>query len=120
MISSLACLVIFLPGLSRISSECCAETTTVSTRTGLPPSILDRDLRFAVGAKIWQYLFLPDFGQPLGQFVRQHDRHRHQFWGLTAGITGHQALVAGAADINSLRDIRRLRTDGIQNRAGII
>ena len=43
------------------------------------------------------------------QLVGQHDRQRHQFFGLVAGIAEHQALVAGAAGVHAHGDVGRLR-----------
>src|SRR6266851_868122 len=40
------------------------------------------------------------------------DRQRHQLWRLVACETEHHAGVAGAPDIDSLSDVRRLLVDG--------
>ena len=39
---------------------------------------------------------LADLGEPVGQPVREPDRHRHEVVGLVAGVAEHHALVAGA------------------------
>ena len=52
--------------------------------------------------------------------MREHDRQRHELFGLGAGEPEHQALVAGAAGIDAHGDVRRLavnrREDGARLR----
>jgi hypothetical protein len=71
-----------LDDASRISrsltcSACWVETTTASTRTGLP-SVLDGDLGLAVGAEPVERAVAAHVGELLGEAVRVVDAHRHQ------------------------------------------
>jgi hypothetical protein len=76
-------------------------------------------LRFAVGPHPFENLFLAHFGQTFGQSMGQHDRHRHELGRFIGGIPKHEALVAGAAGINSHGDIAGLLVDRRQDRAGV-
>ena len=60
-----------------------------------PVLVADRDLGLAVGAQVGQDLALAHLGQPLGQLVRQQDRHRHELLGLPRGVAEHHPLVPG-------------------------
>ena len=71
-----------------------------------PVGVLDGDLRLAVRPEVWHRLVLADARQLAGQLVGQLDRHRHQLGRLVAGEAEHHSLVAGAAGVNPLRDIR--------------
>ena len=51
--------------------------------------------------------------------MRQHDRQRHQLFGLVAGVAEHQALVAGAAGVDAHGDVGRLLVDRREHRAGV-
>ncbi len=75
---------------------------------GLTIDIFDRHLRFAVGAQEWEMSRLANIGQAPHQLMREHNGQRHQFVSFIAGITEHQALVAGAASIHAHGDIGRL------------
>ena len=89
-------------------SLCCVEMTTVSTRDGAAVDVFDGDLGFSVGAEEINDVLLADFGELVGEAVRQLDRHGHQFGSLVASVAEHQALVAGAAGINAHGDVGRL------------
>ncbi len=74
--------------------------------------VAHRHLRLAIGAEPVDAfdLFLPNFGEPVCQLVRQLNRQRHKLIGFVAGVSEHQALVAGAllgriASIDSLRNV---------------
>jgi hypothetical protein len=102
----------------------------------LIPDVLDRHLGLAVRAQVRDIAAAPDLGQPAGELVRQHDRHRHQLGGLPAREPEHEALVTGAlavqfvelagalalAVLESLRDalgdIRGLGADRHRHPAG--
>jgi hypothetical protein len=49
--------------------------------------------------------------------MREQNRHRHELVGLIRGIPEHHALVAGAAGVDTHRDIRRLPIDRTDHRA---
>ena len=97
--------------------------------------VADRHLGLAVGAQVGDLALLADLGEPLGELVRQVDRQRHQLGGLVAGVAEHQALVAGALQVQRVRavrtalavlprlvdalgDVRRLRADRDLDPAG--
>ena len=63
---------------------------------------------------------MPHLGEAPRQLVGQHDRQRHQLFGLVAGVAEHQALVAGAAGIDAHGDVGRLLVDGRDDRAGLV
>jgi hypothetical protein len=50
--------------------------------------------------------------------VGQHDRQRHQLFGLGAGVSEHEALVTGAAGIHAHRNVGRLTVNRRQHGAG--
>src|SRR6516162_3135303 len=59
---------------------------------------------------------MPGLGKRAQNRVCVEDRRRHQFWGLTAGIAKHHALIAGtlvlvARGVDSLGDVSRLPVD---------
>jgi hypothetical protein len=88
--------------------------------------VFDGDLRFAIGAQKWQRAILAHFRQAPDDPMRQDDGHGHQFRGLIAGITKHEALIPSPllgvqtlALRHALVDIRRLLMYGRQHRAGI-
>ena len=74
-------------------------------------AVLHGDLALAVRAQVLQGAVLADLGKATGDVVGVLDRRRHQFGGLIAGEAEHHALVAGAADIDTLGDVRRLLVD---------
>jgi hypothetical protein len=86
---------------------------------GLPVLVQAGDLRLAVGARPGQRAVLALGRQALRHAVSQRDRQRHQHVGLAAGVTEHQALVAGAAGVHAHRDVRRLLVDGDEDRARV-
>ena len=61
--------------------------------------VRDRDLGLAVGPQVGHLSALADLGQPLGEAVGQPDGKGHQLRGLVAGVAEHQALVAGALQV---------------------
>jgi hypothetical protein len=63
---------------SEMSGACWLETTTVFSRTGPQPVVLDGHLGLAVGAQVRDGPVAPDRGEAAGQPVRQRDRQRHQ------------------------------------------
>ncbi len=101
------------------SSLCCDETTTVSTRMGVSPSVLDADLSLAVRPEVGEDALAARLRQTFAQPVREHDRQRHQFRRLAAGVAEHQALVAGAAGVHAHGDVGRLAVDRRDDAAGI-
>ena len=81
------------------------------------------DLGLRVRAQPRQQVVLADFGLALDELVRVADRRRHQARRLVAGITEHEALVAGAlffgvAAVDAHRDVGRLLADDVQHAAG--
>jgi hypothetical protein len=60
----------------------------------------------------------PHFAQLPHQFVRHHDRQRHQLRRLVGSVPEHQPLIACPARIHAHRDIRGLALDGVQDAAG--
>ena len=88
-------------------------------RTGLPFDVLDADLALAVGTQEIEFAAAANFAQALHQLVRQHDRQRHQFRSLVAGIAEHQALVAGAAGVHTHGDVGRLRLNHVEDTASL-
>ena len=81
--------------------------------------ILDGDLRLAIRSEVLKQAFLADIGETAGELVRQQNRHRHKLGGFIAGETEHHALIAGAAGIDTHRDVWRLSVDGGYDRAGV-
>ena len=86
--------------------------------------ILESDLAFCIRAQPRQSTVFAYFSLTLYQTMRVGDWRRHQHVGFIGCITKHQALVASALfqrirAVNTLVDIRRLLTDGAQNRAGV-
>ena len=81
--------------------------------------VLHGDLTLGVGAEPLGLTRLAQLGQLPAQFVRVHDRRRHQFRRLVAGEAEHQPLVTGALlrggfagrglGIDALRNVRALR-----------
>ena len=78
--------------------------------------VMDRHLRLRIGAELagLPLACLASLRQALEDLVRIIDRRRHQLGGLPAGITEHDALVAGAfaglvARVHALGDIGGLR-----------
>jgi hypothetical protein len=72
------------------------------------------DLRFGVRPQPADDPRLADFGQFAPEAMRVHDRRRHHLRRFVAGITEHQALVAGAL-LGRLLAVRRARVDALGN-----
>ena len=104
-------------------------------RDRLAVDVADRDLGLAVGAQVVQHTGLADGGEPLGEPMREVDRHRHEVRRLVAGIAEHHALVAGADEIEgvgclavlhfealvyALGDVGALLVDGAHDAAGLV
>ncbi|MNX91268.1 hypothetical protein D3C86_1233410 [compost metagenome] len=84
----------------------------------LAVDVTNRHLALGVGAKFRRFTFaaLAGGGEQLEDTVRIIDRRRHQIRRFLAGVTEHDALVAGAlvallvgSIVHALRDICRLR-----------
>jgi len=58
--------------------------------------VLDRHLRFAVGAEIGDYSLFAHFGQAAAELVGQGDGQRHKLRRLVAGEAEHDPLITGA------------------------
>ena len=86
---------------------------------GAAAVVLDGHLRLAVRPQVVEHAVAARARQPLHELVRQHDRQRHQLVGFRAGVAEHQALVAGAARVDALRDVGRLLVDRRQHGAGL-
>ena len=89
--------------------------------------ITHRDLAFGVRAQERQAAVLAQLGLAFDQAVCVINRGRHQFGRLVAGITEHQALVAGAGVqmvvagvVHTLRDVVALLVVGHQNGATFV
>ena len=81
--------------------------------------IFHRDLRLAVGPQKVDNSLAANLREPLHQFVRQSDRQRHQFFGLIAGETEHQSLIARASGVHAHGDVRGLPLDRGNHGAGV-
>ena len=81
--------------------------------------VLDRDLALAVRTQPVDQAFLADVGQTIDQAMREGDWHRHQFFRLVAGVSEHQALVAGSVLIHTLCDVRALTVQCNKHAAGV-
>jgi len=73
--------------------------------------VLHRDLALAVGPQVGQLAVLAHQAELAGKLVGHRDGGRHQLGGLVDGVSEHHALVAGAAGVNTLRDVARLFVD---------
>jgi len=89
--------------------------------------VADGDLRLGIRAQPRQAAILAQFALALHQPVRVINRRRHQLRGFVAGVTEHQALVAGThvqiqalAFVNALGDVGRLLVVGHQHCAGLV
>ena len=94
--------------------------TTASTRTGLWFASYSTVTWLLPSGR--RYAILPFLRTSLSfcsQLVRQRDRRRHQLRRLVGGVAEHHALVAGAAGVHALRDVRRLAVDRRDHRAGV-
>ncbi len=92
-----------------------------------------RNLRFPVGAEIFQQTRLSHFRQSLRQTMRKDNGKRHIFFRLAARITEHQALISRAeqivlaaarfmfaGSIHAERDICGLTVDQFEDAAPIV
>ena len=73
---------------------------------------------FAVRAEEINFAVLANFGEALGELMRELDGHGHQLGRFVAGEAEHQALVAGATGIDAHGDIGGLLLDGADDAAG--
>ena len=95
--------------------------------------VVDRDLGLAVGPQVRERARLADLGETVGEAVREPDRHRHEVFGLVAGVAEHHSLVAGADLVEAVagagalldrlvdadRDVGRLVVDRRDDPAGV-
>src|SRR5208283_2389830 len=86
---------------------------------GLAVDVLHADLTLAIGPQKIEDAFAPNFAQLPNQLVSHHDGQRHELGSFVAGISKHEALVAGAAGIHAHRDVGRLALDGVEDAAGM-
>ena len=96
----------------------------VGNGDGFVVYVNDGDLRLRVRAQPRHLAGLADAGEFAAEAMREHDGRGHQLGRFVAGITEHEALVAGAllggflalglAGVHALRDVGRLlRDDGV-------
>ena len=95
--------------------------------------VADGHLRLAVGPEVREDVGLANLGEPLRELVREHDRHRHELFGLVRRVPEHHPLVAGADEVerigvpvlrlvrlvDALRDVGRLAVDRDDDPAGL-
>ncbi len=81
--------------------------------------IFDRDLRFSIGAQVFENPLFAHFGQAHCQLMGQHDGQGHQLCRFLAGEPHHHALVPCPARIHAHRNIGTLLIDGREHRAGL-
>ena len=84
-----------------------------------PVAILDRYLRFTVRTQIGNRAVTTNLRQLPRQIVRHLYRHRHELGRFVTGVAKHETLVPGSATVNTLRNVRRLRPDRVDNAAGV-
>src|SRR5260221_1210723 len=84
---------------------------------GFAIAVFDGNLRLAIGPEKIHFFALADFGEALREAVGELNRHGHKLFGFVAGVTEHQALVAGAAGVHAHGDVGRLALDGAHDRA---
>ncbi len=84
-----------------------------------PPIVFNRNLTLTVRVEPFYLSGPTDIGKPADYGVCKHYRQRHQFRCLSAGITKHDALITRPPGVNALGDVRRLTTDGVENRTSI-
>ncbi len=68
--------------------------------------VFHRHLALPVGPQVVEGLVLPDLGKPPHQLVGEGNRHRHELFGLVAGVAEHEPLVAGATRVHAHGDVR--------------
>ena len=87
--------------------------------------VLDRHLRLRIGTQVGHHLALAaDDGQLLEDHVREDERRGHELARLVAGVTEHDALVAGPLLLlgfanDALVDVGRLLVDGRDDAARV-
>ena len=86
---------------------------------GLTAFVFDRHLRFAVRTEVIEHAVAAGARQTPDELVREHDRQRHQFFGLVARVAEHEALVAGAAGVDAHADVGRLLVQRREHRARV-
>ncbi len=85
----------------------------------------DGDLGLAIGAQPPEASVLADVGQLFAELVGQQVRQRHAALRLVAGVSEHDALIAGAhvhvvlADVHAPGDVGTLLVDSHQHLAGL-
>ena len=104
---------------------CWVEMTTLVMRTGWSLTYWTETWLLASGRSHCHLAGLADAGQLAAELVREHDRRGHEFRRFVGGVTEHQPLVAralfgrllafGRARVHALRDVRRLRGDGVHD-----
>ena len=81
--------------------------------------VFDGDLGLAVRASPAQRAIAPEDRQPAGELMGHLNRRGHQLGRLVAREAEHHSLVAGAAVIDTLRDVGRLLVDADQHATGL-
>ena len=87
--------------------------------------IFDGDLTLGVGTQVGHDLaFAADNGQLLENDMSQNQGGGHELFGFVAGVTEHDALIAGALGLFAVAydapvDVGRLFVDGRQHAAGV-
>ena len=91
--------------------------------------VLHGNLALGVGSKPLDPAALADAGQFVAQLMRIHDRRGHQFRCFIRGVAKHQPLIAGAllpmplaigfAGIDTLRYVRTLLSDRVDNQDAV-
>ena len=92
------------------SGSCCVEMTTASMRTGLSPSYSTLTWTLPSGRRKLGTARAPRVGQALLSLCASRIGSGISSGRFVAGITEHQALVAGAAGVHAHGDVRRLRS----------
>ncbi len=75
------------------------------------------DLCLAIRAQPRQRAGLAALGERLREAMRELNRHRHELGRLVRRVAEHHPLVARAARVHALRDVRRLAIDRAQHSA---
>ena len=89
--------------------------------------VFDRDLALAVGPEPGELSLESHLGQAFDDAMGQMDGQRHQLVGFVAGVSEHQALIAGAlflgiilGMIDAAGDVGGLGMDGRQHAAALV
>ena len=80
--------------------------------------VAHRHLGLAVRPQVRQQPLAPHLGEPAGQLVREHDRHRHQLGRLVARVAEHHALVARARGVERVGAAQVAGVVGLVHAAG--